>query len=913
MPLKYHLVALKLFKLCFCVLLSSCFYTAYAQKKEVPVTQIIDGLNKHSALFPIEKVYLHFDKHYYTAGDIMWFRAYTTIGANHHLSARSGILNVEVVNAKNKVVQGLRLALQAGMASGSILLPDSLQAGAYSVRAYTNWMRNEGSAYYFNQNFYIDNALTGNIISTATYKYQQVGADKQITANIHFATAADGPFANQEVKYVVAGNGKNTIAGKGITDAAGNLHIVFKSLAPANSTPTIETIITPVKRAIKKTFIVQPDAAALSIKFFPESGYLVSGLPAIVAFKAIGSNGLGKNITGTVIDDANQQVAQFQSSHLGMGSFLFTPQPGKTYQAHITDNGVENIINMPAARTTGYIMRVFNDDSAQVVLSVLSNTMADTASTLHLIAQSNGQVCFAASIKTRGAKPVALTIPKNRFPLGITQFTLFSLTGEPLNERIAFIFNNTGLLSLHLNTNKKTYTPREKVEVDVKVTDLTGKPAKGAFSASVMSEAALGNSEAASSILSNLLLTSDLKGYVENPGYYFTNTNEQTLADLDLLMLTQGYRSVSWQKILNNTAEAPAYDAMHAFSFTGTLKTPGGKPVVGGKVRLLTTNGPPVIIDTLSDANGRFGFHDLTFKDSTRFALQANAQKGGSNVIIQLDSTNLAGDRNFIAQFTGVADSVPGSYLKNSEDRFQQDLALGMGDHSYLLKEVVINDTRATPPELHTSNLNGPGHATVIINGDELRDRGCSTLASCLIGRLIGVIIGVDGVARAPKNNNSLTKGDGTLAIRLDGGFLSPTALNDVNPSDVASVELIMDPVDLGIYGTAGVNGIIQINTRNGTEPGKPLPRSTNMLSFNPIGFHTVREFYSPDYSVSNNLKNADLRTTISWQPQLFTDANGNAKFSYYNPDGKGTYLITIEGIDINGNLGTQVYRYKVE
>ena len=43
------------------------------------------------------------------------------------------------------------------------------------------------------------------------------------------------------------------------------------------------------------------------------------------------------------------------------------------------------------------------------------------------------------------------------------------------------------------------------------------------------------------------------------------------------------------------------------------------------------------------------------------------------------------------------------------------------------------------------------------------------------------------------------------------------------------------------------------------------------------------------------------------------TDKNGNAAFEYYNSDGQGTYRVVIEGIDDKGNIGRQVYRYKVE
>ena len=83
---------------------------------------------------------------------------------------------------------------------------------------------------------------------------------------------------------------------------------------------------------------------------------------------------------------------------------------------------------------------------------------------------------------------------------------------------------------------------------------------------------------------------------------------------------------------------------------------------------------------------------------------------------------------------------------------------------------------------------------------------------------------------------------------------------------------------------------------------------------YSPKGYYRARTFYSPQYDdPKTNRSIADLRSTIFWKPNIVTDKAGHASFEYYNGGEKGTYRITIEGIDIDGNLGRKIYRYKVE
>ncbi len=205
---------------------------------------------------------------------------------------------------------------------------------------------------------------------------------------------------------------------------------------------------------------------------------------------------------------------------------------------------------MPKAGDTGYTLSVDNTGADNIRIKIIPGPaiMKSTSETgvMALVAQSGGMIYYAGKSKP-GMKSFTAIVPKSKFPTGIVQFTLFSSTGEPLNERLVFVQNNDQL-KLNIASNQQTYQPRQKVKIDLTANDKTGKPVTGSFSVSVSDETKVPVDETAeSTILSNLLLTSDLRGYIEKPNYYFTNVNEKTAADLDMLMLTQGYHRFEWK------------------------------------------------------------------------------------------------------------------------------------------------------------------------------------------------------------------------------------------------------------------------------------------------------------------------------------------------------------------------------
>ena len=299
----------------------------------------------------------------------------------------------------------------------------------------------------------------------------------------------------------------------------------------------------PGKKPVEKSILIKAASSNTDVQFFPEGGNLVKGNDTRIAFKAVGADGLGADVKGVVIDDSGNQVTTFISSHLGMGVFTLKPESGKSYKARITyADGSGGIIDLPKVTNGGYSLVIDNDNANYIHVKILPGPVIRAASSpsgvITLIAQSGGTIYFAWKSQPN-SKSFTADVPKEKFPSGVVQFTLFSAAGEPLNERLAFIQNDDHL-NLKATTAQQVYAPRQKVKMDLAASDKGGNPVVGSFSVSVINESKIPvDTDGENTILSNLLLTSDIKGYVEKPGYYFNNENEKTRADLDILMLTQ--------------------------------------------------------------------------------------------------------------------------------------------------------------------------------------------------------------------------------------------------------------------------------------------------------------------------------------------------------------------------------------
>ncbi|MGY4384873.1 hypothetical protein ACVWYN_001907 [Pedobacter sp. UYP24] len=842
-------------------------FLAFVPKGEDPLDKLVNALQKWTDSIPQEKVYLHMDKPYYALGDTIWFKAYVTTGSRHQLSAISNALYVDLINEKDSVVKALKLPVTAGTSMGDFTVGDELKAGNYRIRAYTQWMRNVGEDYFFDRPIIISNPFETNALAEE---------DKSAKTN------------NDKRKGLSAGNLNNTVNA--------------------------------------------------DVQFFPESGSLIYGVNSKLGFKAVGTNGNGLMVKGEVLDEDQKHITDFASTHAGMGNFLLRPEAGKTYTAKITfADGTQKIVSLPKPLVSGYVLSVFQSekDSILVRVSVTEQMVANLKTPLmvNFIAHAGGETISASLFKINRVA-TSFWLDKKLFPSGIAQFTLFSAAGAPLNERIAFIKRNDHL-SLTVKTEKKIYKSKENVDLYLESLDQNGRPTAGSFSIAVVDESKVPLEEdQESTIFSNLLLTSDLRGYVEKPNYYFASDNEEVDNALDNLMLTQGYSRFSWKEI-TGTVVTPAFKAEDlGIYISGRVVSLSNRPSVNATVTLMSLRGG-LVKGTSTDEAGRFKFDGIFLADDVKFAIQARTEKNSNKVEVILDSVpRFLSTKKRNAGGLNV-DLYKSMQAYNENSKKQDDLLEQMGGMNRVnrLKEVNINARvyQKNLPKQRNYNANGPGQYDQIIKAEELQ--ACPTLAGCLIGRIRGVIFKkIKLSASAPpvtmpynSRASSSTSEEilaGAMMVVLDGMPYAPVErsadvygsifdYNDPSPDQIASIEVLRSVNYTNIYGPDAANGVILINTKTGGNHGAAYNPSITNIS--PKSFYRAKEFYTPMYdNPGSNNDLPDLRSTIYWNAGVKTDINGKTSVSIFNADGPGAYKVIVEGINANGELGRQVFRYSV-
>ncbi len=892
--------------------LASVLLLGFIQEDE-PLKKILQQIEKYRQQYPQEKVHLHMDKPYYAIGDKIWFKAYVVNAEKNELSDHSRILYVELINDKDSVKQSLKLPLNTGLSSGDFTLADSLKEGNYRIRAYTTWMRNFGEEYFFDKTIMVGNSISNRILTEAKYSFAEDPRGQKVLANINFTDTDGEVLARKEVNYSVELDFRNILKGKGITDDKGNIEISFVNNQPfiLKSGKILASIRLDEKTTANKSFVVKSTSNEADVQFFPESGELVSGIRSNVGFKAISADGLGMNVSGYITDKNNSKLAEFKSEHAGMGYFKLLPQINEIYTAHIRfEDGSEKTYPLPKTSPTGYVIIANNTDPEKLQIRISTNETVKPDAELTLVAQSNGRVLFVSKNKME-TQNFNADLPKSRFPTGILQLTLFSPQNEPVAERLVFI-NHSDFLKINLSTSKPVYNKREKVKLIVDASDEKGKSTVGSFSMSVIDETKVPSDESdETTIISNLLLSSDLKGFIEQPNYYFNEVDEIKIKQLDILMMTQGWRRFEWKNILSDSFPSLVYQPERNMQVSGKVTSLTGKPVVGGKVTLFSSGGDVFLLDTLTNSQGEFKFENLYFNDSTKFIVQARNEKDRKNVEIVLDRipAQLV-TKNKNASLVEVnVNAAMLAYLKNSRNQFEELRRFGMINRSIMLDEVKVVEKKQAVT--NSSNLNGAGRADAIIKSDQLQN--CWDLAQCLQGRVAGIIVR-NGIVYSARSMNSSFSGPVPMQLVIDGTYVGPEFLSSINPNDVETIEVLKSGSNTAIYGMRGGGGVLVINTKRGTVNRDYRTYAPGIVSYLPQGFYKGREFYSPDYGDPKiNTKMADLRTTVFWKPNILTDSLGKASVEFFNADGTGNYKVIIEGINAEGKIGRQIFRYSVE
>lgn len=826
---------------------------------------------------PKEKLYLHLDKPFYGAGEKIWFKGYLVNAITHQDNAQSNFIITELINRSDSIVERKKIRRDSLGFHNAFTLPATLPAGDYYLRGYSNWMLNEDPDFFFSRNIKIGNSIDNTIVSSIEYQQED---DTHYTAKIKFTSNVQAVFENTTIKYLYLENGKIKNKGKKKTDENGWISISLPDLKSPVAR-RIEVEFDDPQYIYKRTFHLPVFTNDFDVKFFPEGGALINIPHQNVAFKAQGADGFSKEIEGFLFNSKGDTLTNFRSEHNGMGIFTMNPVNNETYYVTVrTNDSITKRFDLPAIEPKG-ISIAMSHYKQEIRYEIQKTEATEWPQKLFLLAHTRGKLAILQPINP---KRTFGKMNDSLFTEGITHFMLIDEQGNALSERLIFVPDHKPN-QWQITTDQPTYGKREKVSLQIAAKDSEGNPVEGTFSVSITDRKSIQPDSLADNILSNLLLTSDLKGYVEDPAFYFLNQDARTLRSIDYLMMTHGWRRHKMENVLRTPSLNFTNYIEKGQTISGRIMGFFGANVKKGPICVLAPK-YNIIATTETDEKGQF-IVNTSFRDSTTFLVQARTKKGFAGVDILMDPPQYPVATHKAPYFNGATTFME-DYLMNTRDQYYME----GGMRVYNLKEVTVTAKRERPSSksIYTGGIN-----TYTVEEDRLQGYGQTAFDAA--SRLPSVTI-TNGSEIHIRNNSE------PAIIVIDDIVYEDASdiLKDIQVSDMSSISLLRgaDAVILGPRASGGAVVITLKDPRN--LPARP---AQGIITYTPLGYSESVEFYHPTYDTPDkkNAQRSDFRSTVYWNPELRLDAEGKATIEYYTPDSTAPEDIIIEGVDKNGKV----------
>ena len=642
------------------------------------------------------------------------------------------------------------------------------------------------------------------------------------------------------------------------------------------------------------------------VDIFPEGGVLVNGLKTKLAFKATNGFGIPVYLKGVLQNSKNEILDSIKVAHDGMGIFYVTPNEGEQYHIHWIDEFLqEGITTVMPAQKEGVSLNVSMGYQKAYVQVERTKLVPDNYKQLKLLVHQNQHLLYSVDFKSGEPLQQKIGLNIDTFPTGIVQFSLFTSDWLPIAERILFVNNHLPEFDAKINVTSKDLDKRGKNTIEVEVSDSI--PANMSIA---ITDANLVLPEQ-QSIYSDFLLSSEIRGKVYNPAYYFSSDADIVADHLDLVMLTNGWRKFDWDKLRAGILPELKYPKETDYmKLSGRVSSKTKLPInlmLNLVIQAKDSSKQFLFVPVLKD--GSFEDKTVIFYDTATILFSINEKN-----YLTLKS-KIQFENGFLNHFPTKIFFNPVAYEQNySEptviDKMNEYLnkqeKLRKLIESSTLKEVVVKSRIKTPKELLDKEYSsGLFSGETGMSFDLLADvsaTGYTNIMSYLQGKVAGLQISVDfGKAKATWHgsitdvfvNETLTPMEAVLAMSV---------------SDIAYVKTIRPPF-IGSVG-GGPGGAIAIYTKRGYGEREVANVRSKMETTTLAGYSVFKEFYNPNYEKTSENFLADNRTTLYWNPYILTNGkNKKVSFEFYNNDTSKKLQIVLEGVNANGKL-TRVVKY---
>ncbi len=852
------------------LLLACAAFTAQGQ----PALDELSGLfEKQLRLCPQEKLYVHTDKSCYIAGEDIWFRAYLVDGTTHIADTTSRYVYAELIDPQGGLVTRVKVRPEAGIFQGRVPLGSDIPGGDYLLRCYTRFMESRGDDCFFKKTIRVGAPFSSLFKAEASFAFDARRGSYNVS--LRFRDLDKGGWAVPAEVSISENGRENLRLAKGDPDG------VFTAQVSGGTRVVYLEYLCGDKKNME--FIaVRPPAGDFDVAFLPEGGNMIYGQPSRVGFKAVGSDGLGVDVSVALVNAAGDTLGVVSSQHRGMGRFQMTPEPGQEWHAVCSVEGsAPKRFELP--RPAGGVVALRSDwKGSDLHISLTADPSFDGP--VSLLMQCRGYLIYAMQLDDPGE---VLSVSRYGLPGGVIQLIAVDKEMRPLSERLVFNTNTVEQAFVSFDTKKPFYGGREHVEGSWNICSIADRaPLSGSFSVSVTDDRYV-DRESGNNIYSELLLASELKGHIESPAYYFRGENALEPLHLDMLMMTQGWSRYDVDALLRGEVE-PA---------RGYIEL---GPVVSGVVRgglfmsrtdsdypvtIISMGSLPVIDETVTDKEGRFSFNLPETPEGTGFVVQGKGLKGGKGVELLLDPEDLPEPRYTVPHPDAAAAPLQNNYMRRAEEKYVSENGIRM----IVLDEIELKASEI--PSVRHSSYPRSGIFMSDISGDRLSQYHTMRTALAVMGvNYFGGSYSIRGSSQPP-------------LFMADGARIEPEMVDDLTIDDVAEIAVIKDGSSAAFYGQGSGSGVVLISFKRGFDQTMFRREIFNIKTVVPLGYQPFKEFYSPRYETPEQLDSTvpDLRTTLYWNPGVASDADGNVPLDFYTGDTVGPYTVTLEGITDDG------------
>ena len=747
----------------------------------------------YSSLCSPEKVYLHYDRSCYTAGETVWFKGWLQESSRHSVLPPSNFIYTELLDGKGETLVRVKVKRDNGGFPGYITLPDNLETGDYTLRAYSLWQLNNPVEYLFNDRI-----------------------------------------------RILGDKGK-------------------KEKKPRTS------------------------ASDVAVSFWPEGGRYYSGHKAVIGFVAADGQGKRVDFKGFLVSDSDSMRMPVSTTHDGMGSFAFLPETGHKYS--IRDESGKS-----------YPLPPPSEEGATLQLSIHSGRYYVSAfgfggGTASLLVRDLTELRPLATVSLDGTAGV-LKVDKSFFRPGINHLLLVDSRGRILSERLFFIRDDEAPLC-RVEMKGFEAGPRAPVEGVVSLSSPDGTPLDGTCSVSVV-RGAFQDWQPSDGITSYLGLSSELKGGIRHPYYYFDPDipEQERDAALDILMMIQGWRYYDLEKITE--PKGSRFTVRHAREVMQEIR--------GSVSRRLSSRMPKDFtftvwipkLDMLESVNVEQGnvfvIDSLDFPENTEVLISIGTARQLATYLPKWDGDPAAGPFRY-KPAPGMAKAL------NSEAPLMNGTA---SDDS--LKAAVITAVyedretlffgRSYRKDLETfKDMTLVEYLSVTkamfeYDGESMYNRNWRRYASALPEA-------ADELADLSDSDDGSRPGQVKLIV--DDTEQPWWGFDMLHLEDLRSLSISTQPDP--VYG--GEGGVVHISLKPGGM-NRSMDRDPSLLYFVPLGYQEPRYFESPDYG-RGDYRYYDNRNTLWWSPDV-PIKDGRATLSFWNSDRLDfPYIVRIEGLAADG------------